>query len=162
MRSLKFRCWRFVSSFVAFSFSKWQSFCSKVLPIIIHTMMHNSGSKSSTIVFFESILMIEEFNLWKENKFTSGSQKFDSPKWPTVFVDEVRAKTTQFRVIVDHCILLSKYLCNHNAFYNKCYKRFSTTNSTNPRQQQNIHNGFFVWPVAGATAAFMGVELMLS
>ena len=30
-----------------------------------------------------------------------GSKKFDSHKWPTVFVDEVKAtNTTQFRVIL--------------------------------------------------------------
>ena len=49
-----------------------------------------------------------------------GSQKFDSHKWPAC---------------VDHYILLLKHLSNHMHFITNGYKRFSKTNSTDPRQR---------------------------
>ena len=53
---------------------------------------------------------------------------FDSHKWPTVSIDEVKGKPCNFEAylcVMDHCILLLKHLSNHmhfiqngpNAFY---------------------------------------------
>ena len=65
-----------------------------------------------------------------------GSQKFDSHKWPTVFVDEVKGKPPiSSDTCMDHYILLLKYLSNHMHFIANGYKRFSETNSTDPRQR---------------------------
>ena len=55
-----------------------------------------------------------------------GSQKFDSHKWPTVLVDEVKGKQCNF----DACLLgplhlLLKHLSNHMHFITNGYKRFS-------------------------------------
>ena len=36
---------------------------------------------------------------------------------------------------MDHCILLLKHLSNHMHFITNGYKRFSKTNSTDPRQR---------------------------
>ena len=66
------------------------------------------------------------------------SQKFDSRKWPTVFVDEVKEKenhTILSNTCVAHYILLLKYLSNRVHFVTTGYKRFSKTNSTDPRQR---------------------------
>ena len=38
-------------------------------------------------------------------------------------------------ICVDHCILLLKHLSNHMHFITNGYKRFSKTNSTDPRQR---------------------------
>ena len=63
-----------------------------------------------------------------------GSQKFDSHKWPTVFVDEVKGKPRSV-TCVDHYILLLNYLSNRMHFITNGYKRFSKTNSTDSRQR---------------------------
>ena len=54
-------------------------------------------------------------------------------KWPSMFVDEVKGISSD--TCVDHCILLLNYLSNHMHFITNGYKRFSKTNSTNPRQR---------------------------
>ena len=66
-----------------------------------------------------------------------GSQKFDSHKWPTVLVDEVKGKPRNFEA----CLCRSLYSTFTTSFYpyalciKKCFKRFSKTNSTDPRQR---------------------------
>ena len=85
-----------------------------------------------------------------------GSQKFDSHKWPTVLVDEVKLKENRaisMRVCVDHffCILLfyNIFLPTDMHFIENGYKRFSKTNSTDPpRQRVPLKRGVWepVWP----------------
>ena len=64
-----------------------------------------------------------------------GSQKFDSHKWPTVLVDEVKGKPCNFEA----CLCGSLYSTFTTSFYlhfiTDGYKRFSKTNSTDPRQR---------------------------
>ena len=54
-------------------------------------MIHTSITKNCTV-----FLLLRELT----RSAIYGSQKFDSHKWPTVFVDEVKEKTTQFRGIL--------------------------------------------------------------
>ena len=53
-----------------------------------------------------------------------GSQKFDSHKWLTVLVDEVKRKPRNFKAYfcVDHCILLLQHLSNHIDFITNGYR----------------------------------------
>ena len=70
---------------------------------------------------------------------SNGSQIVDSHKWPTVLVRNVKEKKKQAlsrHNCVDHCILLLKHLSKHMHLKKKNgYKRFSKTNSTDPRQR---------------------------
>ena len=71
-----------------------------------------------------------------------GSQKFASHKWPTVFVDEVKENhAISSDTCMDHYILLLKHLSNHMHFITNGYKRFSKTNSTDPRQRVPLKGG---------------------
>ena len=66
----------------------------------------------------------------------SGSQKVDSHKWPTVLFNEIKGHRAISRyVCVDHCSLLLQHLSTQMHFITKGYKRFSKTNSTDPRQR---------------------------
>ena len=62
-----------------------------------------------------------------------GSQKFDCHKWLTVLVDEVR-KTVQFRGMFVR-IYFDNIFLRICIFFVNGYKRFSKTNSTDPRQR---------------------------
>ena len=60
----------------------------------------------------------------------------DSREWLTVLIRKVKGKPRTFESNVDHCILLLKYLSDHNMYLiTNGYKRFSKTNSTDPRQR---------------------------
>ena len=67
-----------------------------------------------------------------------GSKHFDSPKWQTMFLCDIKGKKIVIsrHASVCHYILLLKYLhgSNHLNFTTNGVKCFSNTNSTNPRQ----------------------------
>ena len=70
-----------------------------------------------------------------------GSQKFDSHKWPTVLVDEVKGKPWIFEAcLCGSLILLLQHLSTHMHFVTNAYKRFSKTNSTDPRQRVPLNS----------------------
>ena len=66
-------------------------------------------------------------------------------KWPTYLSTRYYKNHAIFSdACVDHYILLLKYLSNQ--FYNKRLKRFSKTNSTDPRQKVplKLHSGIYM------------------
>ena len=72
---------------------------------------------------------------------SNGSQVFDSHKWPTVLVRNVKEKKQALsrHNCVDHCILLLEHLSKHMHLKKKNgYKRFSKTNSTDPTQSVSL------------------------
>ena len=77
-----------------------------------------------------------------------GSQMFDSDKWPTVLVRNVKGNRAVLRQIcVDHCILLSKHLSHHVHFMTNGYKRFLETNSSDPRQRVPLKYQYDMEPI---------------
>ena len=74
-----------------------------------------------------------------------GSKKFHSHKWPIVLVDEVNRKTVQFRGMFVWIIVFYFYniFLTSMHFIKNGYKRFSKTNSTDPRQRVPLN--VLVW-----------------
>ena len=63
------------------------------------------------------------------------SQNFDSIKWPTVLVCDIKGKTCSLSyTCVDQYILLLKYLPKHMHFITNGFKSFLKINSSDPRQ----------------------------
>ena len=71
------------------------------------------------------------------SNLTTNTQKLDSHKWPTAFSRRGKRKTVQFRGMFVWIIVFYFYnnLSTHMHFITNGYKRFSKTNSTDPRQR---------------------------
>ena len=89
------------------------------------------------------------------------SQNFDSHKWLTVVVDEVKGKPCNFEACLCGSLYSTlQHLFTHVHFITNGYTRFSKTNSTDPRQRvpliksdkikthnhKSVFKGFFSWP----------------
>ena len=70
----------------------------------------------------------------------SGSQIFDSNKWPTVSVRRVNGKPRNFEenLCGSLYILLLKHLSTHMHFITNGYKRFLYSNSSDPRPRVSL------------------------
>ena len=78
-----------------------------------------------------------------------GSQKFDSHKWPTVLVDEVKGKPCNFEACLCGSLYSTFTSFYPYAFYKKNgYKRFSKTNSADLRQRVPLTYSSCFWQVS--------------
>ena len=89
-------------------------------------MIHTSITQNC-MVFLKHRELTQSAILWSHN--------FDSTKWQTMFLCDVRGKPCNFEACLcaDHYILLLNYLSNQMHFITNDFKCFSKTSSSDPR-----------------------------